>query len=402
MEKITLEQFMLRQPAYPEVSSTDRYYLDVANRLLSIAADEHLFEAWPENVVREAALCVTGYYQDVIADAGIWHGFIDECMRLFGKKLPFYTVGDGYTDYELNREDVRFMVWYTFTMVCEEKRIFDPMNDALLKGADRWYGYLDSIYEDAPIPADFRPAHELEITDPEDHELIMTLGNWLYLHCYLLTPANALTLREIISDPAVSKDETREELRRRLHQAMGEFPTGPLALYLREWLYLTIEDRMPPISGAGGKEKDEHPYYTAFVSATGGKQIQYIATYEELNRFFIEKLGWKEGEEHLPRLKGQRDFVLLVNPEKGMLLARGVARCIADPENPLYDRQYAYDHAMELLTIRGLCPGDLLRYVCERGWLADARFPGSDDTELPAREWQFIGRCYLQQYFRGD
>ena len=92
----------------------------------------------------------------------------------------------------------------------------------------------------------------------------------------------------------------------------------------------------------------------------------------------------------------------MVDPKKGMLLARNIAKCIASPHNQLYDKEYALRHAMDLLTERGCCPGDLLRYVCNKGWLPDALFPGTDDSDLVKHNWDFIARCYLQQYYRGD
>ena len=121
-----------------------------------------------------------------------------------------------------------------------------------------------------------------------------------------------------------------------------------------------------------------------------------------MNRFFIEALGWAPGQEHLVQMKGERDFILMVDREKGMLLARNIARCVAAPENPMYDKKYASAHAMELLTERGCCPADLLHFIFKNDWLPDAVFPGTDDHELVKKNRDFIARCYLQQYYRGD
>ena len=85
-----------------------------------------------------------------------------------------------------------------------------------------------------------------------------------------------------------------------------------------------------------------------------------------------------------------------------MLMARGIAKCIEDPANPLYDEEYAKAHAFDLLTIRGLCPGDLLRYIFDNDWLPDAKFPSSEDYALVKANKDFIARCYLQIYYRGD
>ena len=99
------------------------------------------------------------------------------------------------------------------------------------------------------MPVDYRMTHELEIHAEEDSEAIYRLGNWLFMHCYLMTPAYALTLSEIASGVDLSKEEGMAELRQRLERSMSEDPTGPLALYLREWLYLIVEGKLPLAEG---------------------------------------------------------------------------------------------------------------------------------------------------------
>ena len=398
---ISKQQFILRQPAAPEETSTDAYYLDLANRLAAIAKERNLFPSYPEKVVERCAMAVVGYYQDAICDAGVWHSFVDECRRMYGFNVPFYDNGEDYMDYELNRMDVRFMVWYALSMNYEDLRVRNPFDAELTVGADAWWEELERVYDDSPLPEDYRLTHELEIHAEEDKEALYKLGNWLFMHCYLMTPAYAMTLSEIASEFDLTKEESVIGLQKRMEQSMSEDPTGPLALYLGEWLYLIVEGKMPP-SPKKKEDAPEHKYYTAFTKATGGKAVAYFATYAELNRFFIEGMGWAAGEEHLPMMKNEKDFVVMVNREKGMLLARNIARCIADPCNPLYDKDYAKTHAMELLTERGCCPGDLLRHICRNGWLPDAVFPGSDDAELVAKNADFIARCFLQQYYRGD
>lgn len=398
---ITMQQFLLRQPAAPEETSTDKYYFSLANRLVETAAREGLFPSYPVKVVERTAMAVIGYYQDVICDAGVWRSFITECRRLYGHTVPFYDDGaDDYMDYELNRIDVRFMVWYGLSMNFEDRRVWNPFDREILHGADVWWKILDDAYDESPMPEDFRMTHELEMHAKEDSDAIYKLGNWLFMHCYLMTPAYVLTLSEIASRVDLSKEEGMREFQELMERSMGADPTGPLALYLREWLYLIIEGKLPREKN---KEPEvEHKYYTAFTKATGGEIVKFFSSYEELNSFFISALGWKEGEEHLPQMKGHHDFILMVNKTKGMLLARDIARCISHPQNPMYDKEYARLHAMELLSERGCCPGDLLKYVCKNGWLPDAVFPGTDDHDTVARNWDFIARCYLQQYYRGD
>lgn len=386
----------------PEETSTDKFYFDLCNHLAEVAKKKGLFPSYPEKVVERAALALIGYYQDVICDAGVWRSFITECRRLYGYTVPFYSENEGnYVDFEMNPTDVKFMVWYALSMNYENRRVCYPLDKELIDGAEVWFEELEKVYDEAPIPENYRLSSELEIHSEEDRPAIMKLANWLFMHCYLMTPAFALSLTELSSQYDLSTEDGVLELQKRLDIAMWQDPTGPLALFLGEWLYMIIEHKPAP-EPKQQKSEGIHKYFTAFTQYTGGKTLQFFSTYKEMNRFFIDALGWAENEEHLSQIKDNRDFVLMVDPQKGMLLARNIAKCIACPENQLYDKEYAKIHAMNLLTERGCCPGDLLRYICNQGWLPDAVFPNSEDNQTVKNNWDFISRCYLQQYYRGD
>ena len=406
-DPISKEQFLIRQPAYPQTTLTDPYYYGVANRLARIIRNESLLKGWDSALSDRVALGLTGYLQDILTDSGVWRSFIESCNVLYGRWLPFYGLSDNYIPHELNPEDVRFIVWYTLSMnSMDDRRLTDPMDSQIAAAAERLHEELDRIYEDprAPMPEDYHISKGLELNNPAEADDVFHFGNWLFMHCYLMTPAYALSLAEMMDSPGLREDKSMEKLRKSLEESMMEDPTGPLAFYLREWLFLIIEGKMPPAPRNRVQDEPddkEHPYYTKFMAATRGNPIRFFHTYDELNRFFIEALGWDQGE-NLSQLKPYSDFVLLVNRTKGMLAARDVAKCICLPDNPCYDKAYARSHAIDLLTVRGLCPGDLLQYVLERKALPDAAFPGSDDSALVEANADFIARCYLQKYYRGD
>ncbi len=399
MERISLDEFRIWQPSFPTEEVTDKYYLGIANKLLDIYVASGILKEIPERLVKRMCLCITGYFQDIVADAGIWRSFVDACRKLYGYSVPFHEEGEKYVDYELNIEDIRFLTWYSLAMVFEDMRDLYPHDSRILDLAEKWFGFLAEVYDDAPVPEGYNISRGLEFHDPEDSEKIYHLGHWLFLHCYLMTPAFALTLSQIMADPELMKSQDITLLQNRIEQSMMEDPTGPLSLFIPEWLQLIIEGKMPK-ERVDDNNKDRHPYYLKFTEATGGKELKYFGDYQEMNRFFIEKMGWDKDQEHLPMMKSERDFVIMVNPTRGMLVARNVARCIADPENPYYDKEYAQKNAIDLLTVRGRCPADLVKYACKHGWLPDAMFPESDDHMLVETNWDFIARCYLQQYYR--
>lgn len=107
MENITLQEFLLRQPSFPEVSETDSYYLALANRLYGEIAGSPVFADMPDGVARRVALTLTDYMQDIVSDAGLWRSFVDANRELYGWSVPFHEIPEDYVDYELNREDVR-------------------------------------------------------------------------------------------------------------------------------------------------------------------------------------------------------------------------------------------------------------------------------------------------------
>ncbi len=404
--KETIERriFQLKQPNFPEEKSTDGFYYELANTLVDQALAKGLVKENGVALCGRVALCVIGYYQDVIADGGIWRGFVNEMRRLYGRTLPFYDIDpESYIDYELNPEDVRFLVWYATAMQDDTHRDLDPLDHNVRKLGELWYDLLEGAYEEAPEPEDYRMTHEMEMHALEDQETLMHLSQWVSSQCWLITPADSLTMQEIVSSADTKSEKGLHELQDKIHEALTAQPIGPLALYLREWMYLFVEDRMPPVKRhKEEEEKPEYPGYKPFLEATGGLPVKTFGSYDELNDFLINVLGWAPGERHLSQLEFDDDFVLMVEPEKGLLVAKNIARNLAIPGNDLYDKDYASRHAFSLLTRRGVCPGDLLRYVCSNGWLPEARFPGSDDTQLVAANWDFIARCYLELYYRGD
>lgn len=401
---VNKQLFLLRQPTYPKVIPSDPYYYDLCNQIAVLIEDQHLLKSWPEGMSQRVALALTGYLQDILTDSGLWRSFISQCLTLYGRWLPFYPVDEQYIPHELNLQDVRFLIWYILTMYSEERRVSDPMDEEIKIAAEIIHSLLDKVYEDpeAPHPQEYHIARELDLRNPEETDEVFRFGHWLFMDSYLLTPAFAMTLSEMMANPELQGGKNHEMLRKMLEEAMMEVPTGPLALYLREWLFLIINGKMPP---EPKKREDitaeEHPYYTRFIAATDGIPIKFFATYDELNRFFIDALGWDDTD-NLPALKGSSDFVLLVNREKGMLCARNVAKCIKIEGNQCYDKEYAREHAIDLLTVRGLCPADLLHFIFEHDALPDAHFPGCQDYDLVKKNRDFIARLYLQQYYRGD
>lgn len=398
MNLISAKEYAMRQPWYPQKGEHDNYYLELANNLYKIECDKKILQI-DDLIVRRIAMGVADFMQDIVADAGIWRSFINCNRALYNKTLPFFEVGDDYVDYEINFEDVRFLIWYTIAMFSTgNDRLISPHAPEIEQCARLWFDILEDAYEDAPVSKEFLRWREIDLKHPYDNDELYHFANWLFLHCYLMVPAASETFNELIQ--SLSEEERNEPtlIQQRIEQLMMESPTGPTALFTNEWINLILEDKMPD------KEQeistDIHPYYDAFIRYTGGKEICFFSNYKDMNDFFIKALGWEEGTEHLPQMKDYDDYVLLVNKHKGMLAAKNVCRCISAPDNPLYDKEYARRNAIHLFTKRGACPADLVKYAAEHHWLDDARFPSYDNGDIVPDNYDFISRCYLQLYYR--
>ena len=139
------------------------------------------------------------------------------------------------------------------------------------------------------------------------------------------------------------------------------------------------------------------------VAGTNGKRIVYLNGYGELRRFLVEVLKWTDDDNHtLPQMKPFRNFVLMTEPEKGILLAKDVCECIADPDNPMYAPDAAAKNAFRLLTEETLCPPDLLLHCLEHHLLPDAVFPDGESRTTVQENADFIARHALLYYYRGD
>lgn len=134
---------------------------------------------------------------------------------------------------------------------------------------------------------------------------------------------------------------------------------------------------------------------------SGGAPLLYFATYRDLCRFLVEVLKWEDHPDSLlADLAGEREFVIYANA-KGMLLAPGVAACFREERNPLYNAARAAREGYRMFCEPGRCPFDLLKYGMAKRLLPDVALPFAGGKELLHREWDFLARYYLDDYYEG-
>jgi hypothetical protein len=410
--EISLKEFMASQPNNPNVTESDKYYLLLANRLCKIWDNARILLNVGDDTRKRVVLAVTGYYQDIIADAGVWRSFSTMCQQLYGRPVPIYDRPEDYIDSELNEIDVRFIMWYVLECYCAENGTISPYDEDLLGLSHKFFNVLDAVYDDAPTPVEYNMIMDVELDDSEQTKQIYDLSYWLFWNCYFLRPAAMPTLQraaveahKIIHEHPERSDA--EPLLLELNERiMSENPTGPLSLSLGEWIEMIVNNKMPQFAEEEFKG-EPHKFYAALTHATGGIPIAFCDSYEALEDFVSNALGWGTNKEgHLPQMKKFSNFVLYADPKKGLLIAHDVAQFIKHPDNPAYDAEKAKTAGHSMLTRQGVCPIDLVKYVFENGYAPDVRMPfESDDTgksSILNDHWDFFARLYLQSFYQPD
>lgn len=401
--EITVKDFMLMQPNYPRVTDSDKYYLQLAMRLASLCDDKRLLALQPEPVRRRVVLAVMGYYQDVVADSGLWRSFTMMHERLYGTPLPFYGRSDDYVDYELNLDDLRFVIWYTIEGLTFDNGRLLPLDREVERAAREFYKVLDECYEDAPNPVEYNLVTGIETGPDSDAASVYELSRWLFFKSFLMPPAAKVALAQNRAEARRIIKDAKRDLEGKLtdldDRTMLTYPTGPLSFTIGQWVKLIASGELPSLEAdAAMPDAEPHKHYRQFTEATGGSEIAFFADYDALNSFLTTQMGWDEAgpEGVFPQLRGHSRFVMLAHRAKGVLIAPDVAQYICHPANSLYNRDEARAAAHTLITDYGRCPADLVRYAFGHGLVPDAALPADPTGRLLLDNWDFLARLYQQ------
>lgn len=240
---------MERQPNHPVVAETDQFYLWIALRLAKLWDEAPWLRGLDDEVRRDVVLAVTGYYQDVVADGGVWRSFSRLHDMRHGDPLPHYGRREGYVDYELNLDDVRFVIWWTIAGETNDVSL-DPHDDDLEALATAFYMLLDEEYEGAPVPRQFCIAAEVDLDDPQDARRIYDYAYWLYWRSFLLRPSSLAVMERAMPEAhaiiARAGDSDARPLLQDLNERlMSSEPAGPIPLTTAQWLKLIVDDQLP-------------------------------------------------------------------------------------------------------------------------------------------------------------
>ena len=247
--EIRVKDFMERQPNNPRVAETDQFYLWIALRLAKLWDESPWLRGLDDDVRRDVVLAVTGYYQDVVADSGLWRSFTRLHNHRHGSPLPHYGRGEDYIDYELNRDDVRYVIWWTIAGEVGPDAL-DPHDAELEALAMAFYMLLDEEYEQAPVPRQWCVASEVDLDNPLDAQRIYDYAYWLYWRSFLLRPSSRAVMERAMPEAhaiiaRAGESDARPLLLELNERLMASEPVGPISLSTAQWLRLIIDDELP-------------------------------------------------------------------------------------------------------------------------------------------------------------
>ena len=163
MKKIIFTKDWMAMHPYEKPDEVDQYYTELANEIFH-ALDEtcftHNFQSLDD--AKQLALCIAGYFEDVISGTCIWKTFTAECMKRYGAHIPFYEkekefienplVEDGaaYDPDEINLADIKFLCWHHYQQSSNVQEPVPFLFGTMELAAKMTYNLLDKEYETAP------------------------------------------------------------------------------------------------------------------------------------------------------------------------------------------------------------------------------------------------------------
>ncbi len=221
------------------VSSTDFYYMNLANRMLKAISRCGYANDMTQEARLRVALCVTLYFEDIICDAGIWRSFVTKNQQLYGRRLPFFDTPDDYQPDEPHVEDVRLIVWDA-VMTFKYESVINPENPAIEALSQVLFNMIDQQFEEAPIN-EALAAYFRECSFMDDFYYMRDALKFFVFSCYLTSGRHIEHyLKSEIDDAKVGIDDPQEAYYMAECVLAYDYRIGPLALLPQEWLAMVL------------------------------------------------------------------------------------------------------------------------------------------------------------------
>ena len=237
--KIFIEDWLKNKP-YNNHNSIDIEYLTISNKIYK-KFDEYfsIFDTLDvtRQEMKDLAVFLSAYLEDLVSDTQIWNAFISIHKREYKKPLPFYEESN-YTDEEVNKIDIQFLIWYYFNITNPE-RFLSPYDEYLNVLAGEVFEILNNEYEYVS-ENEILKQHYLLKPNSDFYETRSTIQKILF-ESYLFGIDSKTKLNEKIIDSFSEKNQLEKNEQLRLINSITDshthsYRTKLLAYKGKDWL----------------------------------------------------------------------------------------------------------------------------------------------------------------------
>jgi hypothetical protein len=223
---------------------TDQYYQRLANRLQDgFCSLGRIGESRTAEVMHRAAIMLTNYMEDIVADSGQWRSFSNLCQELYGHPVPLFHEDEEYYADEPSLNAIRFLLWSIASDVSGEFVFSDskPMEMMAIAAHE----ILEEAFEEAPVNEQLADDVKAELQlATEGFDQLRSVLMQLFSNCYLTTGERnaellgkhveeAISMTELEDFPDMSPDMAIFYATTR---TIFSYRIGPLALYPKDYL----------------------------------------------------------------------------------------------------------------------------------------------------------------------
>lgn len=182
MKKVYPAEWVKFHP-YERSEEADRYYANLATSINKILNTCQLEDEEYEVDLRDIAIRLTGWFEDIISGTRIWTTFTSACKQRYGTYLPFYDLDKDYIPGEVNFEDIAFLIWHNMQSYYGD-RVLNPENPGIQAAASVIYILLAKEYETAPENEALYDALYGKPYGPEDFYRYRNALKWFHFQSY--------------------------------------------------------------------------------------------------------------------------------------------------------------------------------------------------------------------------
>lgn len=224
---------------------TDSYYQRLANRLYAHLQKRFVNVSMQEEDLPNIALTLIRYFEDIIADSGLWRAFSQLCEQKYGYAVPLYHDAEEYYPDELSLNAVRFLTWKTFSDMYPDKLIYAD-NKLLLNIAQEAYSLLDDEFDKAPVNDDLaRDIDTLLDQAGTNFNSLRESLTWAMSCSYLNDSRNVIENKQKAIDELGDKIQLTQSMKEYFVNTkfLFNYKLSPLALLSHQWLKAVAEAR---------------------------------------------------------------------------------------------------------------------------------------------------------------